>query len=166
MNHNLKVSSRYRMECWRQGQLAWAEDFDNIVVTVGKNILLDSTFKTGVTSPTWFVGLVDGGSAPTYAAGDTMASHAGWTEFTSYSEGTRSAYVSDAAISGGIMQNQVQKASFTISGNGTLAGGFMVNNSTKGGSTGTLFGEANFGAGNRAVLTNDVVLVTVTITVS
>ena len=42
----------------RNGKILWEEQAHNRVVTAGLNNLLDAAIKTGVTSPTWFVGLV------------------------------------------------------------------------------------------------------------
>jgi hypothetical protein len=166
--------NRYEVECWdrwirsKTGKilrerwrpiLKWRDGFDNIVVTTGLNILLDSTIKTGVTSPTWFVGLKGMGSM---VAGDTMASHAGWAELTPYSDGTRPAYTA-GTISAGAVDNSAAKAVFNINGSSTIYGCFLANNSTKGGTTGTLYGGGDFGA-SRAVINGDTLNVTVTLT--
>jgi hypothetical protein len=137
----------------------WREQFNNIVVTTGLNILLDSTIKTGVTSPTWFVGLKGTG---TMVAGDTMASHSGWAEITPYSDSTRPAYT-PGTISAGAVDNSAAKAVFNINGTSTVYGCFLANNSTKGGTTGTLYGGGDFGS-PRAVINGDTLNVTVTLT--
>lgn len=41
-----------------KGELLWTETVKNRVVTAGLNKLLDATFKTGLTTPAWFIGLV------------------------------------------------------------------------------------------------------------
>lgn len=146
-------------------ELLWTEDIPNIVTTAGKNKLLDATLKTGLTSPAWFLGLVDGGSAPTYAAGDTMASHAGWTESAAYSNATRPAWT-PGAIAGGSVDNSGSPAVFNVNATATIAGAFMADNSTKSGTTGTLYGEANFTGGNRSVLSGDTLTVTATPSIS
>ena len=69
--------------------LSWIDAFVNTVVTVGKNHILDTEFAGSAYTAAWDMGLVDGGSAPTIVAGDTMASHAGWTENTGYSNANR-----------------------------------------------------------------------------
>lgn len=40
------------------GDLEWEAETYNRVVTAGLNKLLDATFKTGLTTPAWFIGLV------------------------------------------------------------------------------------------------------------
>lgn len=66
---NFGVAARtvYDVECFgRDGHLKWHERCHNRVVTAGLNKLLDATFKTGLASPAWYVGIV--GAAITDAA--------------------------------------------------------------------------------------------------
>jgi len=148
-----------------QHALKWRDEFDNLVTTVGKNDLLDKYFKGSAYTATWYVGLVDGGSAPTYAAGDTMGSHSGWTENTGYSNANRPT-LTLGTPSGGSVDNSASKAVFNINASGTIAGAFIATNNTKGGTTGTLYGEGNFAEGNRSVVNGDTLNVTVTLTAS
>lgn len=86
------------------------EEFDNLVVTAGRNKYLDATLKTGLAAPLWFVGLVAGPTETDYLAADTMASHAGWLEnSTNYSEATRPAWT-PGAVAGGSVDNSAMKA--------------------------------------------------------
>lgn len=159
-----RVKEHFAVECFDQdGRLKWAEEFDNLVVTAGLNELLDKTFKGSGYTAAWYVGLT--GSSPTVAAGDTMASHAGWTEVTAYSEGTRQT-LTLGTVSGGSVSNSASKAVFTINGTATAGGCFVATNNTKGGSTGTLFGAGAFTEGNRSVVSGDTLSVTVTLTVT
>jgi hypothetical protein len=135
-----------------------------IVTTVGKNDILNQYFTGSAYTAAWFIGLVDGGSTPTYAAGDTMASHAGWTENVGYSNSTRVAWSSAGAASAGSIVNNA--AAFNINATGTIAGQFMVTNSTKSGTTGVLYSEASFTQGNRSVVSGDTLNCTATETAS
>ena len=66
----------YAFECRdADGNLKWADEFDNLVTTAGKNDLVDKYFKGATYTAAWHLGLKGTGSA---AAGDTLASHAGW----------------------------------------------------------------------------------------
>lgn len=162
MRFGVLAENHYRVECWRGGMLVWVDEFDNLVTTAGLNKYLDATLKTGLTSPAWYVGLVTGpGAGNTYAAGDTMGSHAGWTEATGYSEGARQAFT-PGSIASGSVDNSSSKANFSMSGSATIAGCFLVDNSTKGGTTGTLLGVGNFTGGDRSVQNGDTLAVTVT----
>lgn len=165
--HIASVSHVYHVECWRNGVLVWEDTFRNLVTTAGKNKYLDSTLKTGSGgTPAWYVGLVTGpGSGNTYAAADTMSSHAGWSESVAYSEGTRQAFTAGSVASGSV-DNTASKAVFSINGTATIGGCFLVDNSTKSGTTGTLLGVGNFAAGDRAVLNGDSVNISLTATIS
>lgn len=153
------AKTRYRIECYdKDGNLKWIEEFDNLVVTAGLNDLIDKTFKGSSYTAAWYVGLTDG--TPTFAAGDVMSSHGGWVEVTDYDEATREA-LTLGSVASGSANNSASKAEFTINATVTVGGAFVVNNSTKGGSTGTLYGGGAFAA-DRNLVDNDVLLVTVT----
>lgn len=161
----LKVENYWRIECHdRDGNLKWVDEFANLVTTVGMNDLLTQYFKGSAYTAAWYVGLTAG--TPTFAAGDTMSSHSGWTEVTAYSEGARQT-LTLGTPSGGSVNNTASKAVFTISSNGTTIGGaFVVTNSTKGGTSGTIYGGGALGAGNKTIDNGDTLSVTVTLTVS
>lgn len=157
------AATHYRIECFdRHGNLKWVDEFGNLVVTAGLNELIDKTFKGSSYTAAWYVGLTDG--TPTFDAGDTMSSHAGWVEVTAYDEATRQA-LTLGSVSGGSASNTASKATFTISTNGTTIGGaFLATVNTKGGSTGTLYGGGAFSAGDKTIDDNDTLAVTITIT--
>lgn len=160
----IKTKNLWRVECFdAAGRLKWVEEFFNLVTTAGLNALLDNTFNAAAGSVAWYVGLVTGpGSGTTYAAADTLASHAGWTENTDYT-GNRQAWTKNGAASSGSMSNSSSKAVFPITGPATIAGAFLC--SAASGTSGTLFGEGDFTA-DRAVVSGDTINVTVTLTVS
>ena len=165
VSHSGKARTLYHIECYdSEGRLKWVEDFENLVTTVGFNKVLDSAFKTGVTSPTWFVGLVDNASFSAYAAGDTMSSHSGWIEGVPYSNSTRVAFTPSTPASGST-DNSAAKAVFNINATLTIRGAFLVDNSTKSGTTGTLYGEGDFSVA-RSVISGDTLNVQVTISYS
>ena len=157
----MKVRHHYKIECVRGGKVVWTEEFDNLVVTVGRNKYLDATLKTGLASPLWYVGLKDTG---TVVAGDTMASHAGWAELTVYSNATRPAFT-PGTIADGSVDNSASKAVFNINATDDIYGAFMADNNTKGGTTGTLLGGGDF-ASARGVISEDTLNVTVTASIS
>lgn len=125
----------------------WA--FHNAAVTAGLNYLLDAGFRAQTAVTTWYIGLIDNTGFSALAAADTMASHAGWSEFTSYSQTARPSWtISNAAASGSLASSSA--TSFTISADGTIRGMFLTSLSTKSGATGTLWATATESAG-RAV---------------
>lgn len=143
------------------GEVKWVEEFDNLVTTVGKNYLLDNALAGSSFTAAWYMGLVDGGSAPTYSANDTMASHAGWTENVAYSQAARPTVSFNAASGGSKASNGV---SFSVNAGATLAGCFLSTVSTKSGTTGTLLSVGSF-ASSRTLANGDTLTVTYTLSI-
>lgn len=160
-----KLSTHYKFECHdKDGNLKWVDEFDNLVVTAGLNDSLTQHFKGSGYTAAWFVGIT--GASPTFAAGDTMASHGGWTEVTAVSNSARPT-LTLGSVSAGSVDNSASKAVFTVNVNGTAIGGaFVVTNSTLGGTTGTLYGGGALTEGNRTLASSDTISVTVTLTAS
>lgn len=156
------MRTTYDVELFRGGHTAWREQFTNLVMTAGLNKLLDAAFKTGLASPAWAIGLVDGSPAPAFEIGDTSASHAGWVENEEYSEGTRPAF-DPGTISGGSVDNANSRAVFHITSACTVAGFFLIDENTIGGGTGVLYGAGAFGGGARDVEDGDILRVATTI---
>lgn len=152
-------STLYVFECWRpDGSLRWREEVPNLVVNEGLNDLLDKYFKGSTYTASHFVGLTQG--SPTFAAGDTLASNAGWDEFTSYS-GNRKTFTPGTVASQSV-SNSASAAVFAITGSGTVGGGFLCTVNT--GTSGILYGGAAFSGGNRTVDNGDTLTVTATAT--
>lgn len=162
-NHGIQLKNTYRMEAFdKEGNLKWVEEFDNIVPNAGLDDLLDKYLKGSGYTASFFVGLTDG--TPTVAAGDTMASAAGWTEVTAYSESVRQTLTLGTVASQSV-DNSASKATFSINADSTTIGGaFVATNSTKGGTTGALYSVAAFSAGDKALDNGDTLNVTVTLT--
>jgi hypothetical protein len=134
----------------------------NIVVNVGLDYMLDAGLSGGTPVTTWYLGLLS--ASPTVAAGNTMASHAGWTEVTAYDEANRVTWT-DGGVSSQSVSNSGSPADFTISTNGTdIGGAFLTSNNTKGGTTGTLYAAGAFTAGDKSLDDNDSIEVTFTAT--
>jgi hypothetical protein len=150
----------------KDGRLKWCEDFDNLVTTEGMNALLDALFKTGLQSPAWYFGLVDGATEPAYLPGDVLGGHTGWTENTGYDETPRQSLVL-GDIAGGAVDNTASRAKFTITADGTqIAGAFLTDASDKGGTSGKLYGVGGFSGGVRGVDQGDTLRVAVTLSVA
>ena len=158
-----KATGRFRMECYdKDGLLKWSAESQNLVVNVGLQYMAGTALTSTTQITTWYIGLYGAGASNTPAAGDTMASHIGWTEVTPYS-GTRPAATFAAATNANpsVVTNSASPASFAINATQTVGGAFLVSNSTAGGSTGTLFSAADFQSpGDRNVVSGDTLNVT------
>jgi len=116
------------------------------------------------------MGLVDNSSFSAYAAGDTLASHAGWLEFLGYtisSSSTNRAAPSWGSASAGSKATTV--TTFSISSSGTVLGALMcttqARNTASNGGAGILYSAGSFTGGGRAVMSGDLLLVTYTASV-
>lgn len=153
-----RIKQTWRIECLdKYGRQKWVEVFDNLVVDVGLNEYLQRIYKSSGFTAADFVGIKATGAI---VAGDTFAAHAGWSELTIYSNGTRPAYTLGAVASQSV-DNSASKAVFNINAGGTVTGAFVGDNSTKGGSTGILLGGGEF-ASSRTVANGDTLNVTMT----
>jgi hypothetical protein len=155
----------------RNAQVAWVEDFPNLVTTEGKNDLLTKYLKGSGYTATWFVGLVDNAGWTAYAAGDTAAKITasanppttnGWQEGVPYSNANRVTWTGGTAAAGSI-DNSASQAAFNINATLTVRGAILDSNNTKQGTSGVLYCEGDFSAA-RAVLSGDTLNVTVTLT--
>jgi len=165
------VEGFYKIECRdAAGNLKWDEEFPNLVVAVGKQLMLDTLLKGtsySVTGP--FLGLIS--NSTTFAAADTMSSKT-WTEFTNYTVGgsaVRGTAVFASATSAGTTPTNVTTSAataitYTITGaGGTVYGCFLVTGTgavnTQSSTTGVLYSEGNFAVA-KAVTAGDTVSVT------
>lgn len=130
----------------KNGKLIGEYEFPNGITDEGKDQILDVQFNdaTQIANNSWFIGLIDLSGFTALADTDTMASHSGWNEFTSYSEATRVAWGSGAAASESTTNSS--PATFNINGSGIIKGVLVPTNSTKGGTSGTLWATALFAA--------------------
>lgn len=155
------VAGHYRAICRRRGKILWRDEIRNLIPDAAKNDLLAAYLAAGTQRTTWYMGLKGTGAA---VAGDTSASHAGWSEITPYSQATRPAWTPGSVASKSV-DNSASKAVFTINAGATVYGAFLISVSTKGGTTGILYSAGDFGS-SRAVLSGDELDITGTFTVT
>jgi hypothetical protein len=160
------ATGKYVVECFdKDGNLKWVAESKNLVVNVGLQYMAGVALTSTTQITSWYIGLYGAGASNTPAATDTMSSHIGWTENTTYSESTRPAatFASATNANPSVVTNTASKAAFTINGTTTIGGAFLTSNNTKGGSTGTLFSAADFSSpGDRSVVSGDILNVTYT----
>ena len=168
------VEGFYKVVCHdAAGNLKWEDEFPNLVVAVGKQLMLDTLLKgTSYTVVGPFLGLTKVSLTP--AAADTMTTlvttNAG--EFINYTVGgsaVRGTAVFASATSAGTTPTNVTTSAaaaitYTITGaGGTVYGCFLVTGtgavSTQSSTAGTLYSEGNFTT-SKIVTAGDTVAVT------
>lgn len=142
------------------GNVKWTEEFPNLVVNTGLQYLNTQVFKGVTYTATWYMGLVNTGA--TYAAGNTMLSHSGWTENAGYSQAARPTMAFGTATTADPSVITSTATVFSINATGVIAGAFLTTDNTKSGTAGTLFSAGNFTVGDRSVVSGDTLNVTYT----
>ena len=164
VSEGIKGGGVFTVTCFdKDGNLKWEAKSHNLVVNVGLADMNDKYFSGSGYTAAWYLGLYGSGATNDPAASDTMASHAGWTEVTDYSNATRPAatFGSATVADPSVIDNSGSVAVFNINGTATVGGAFLTTDDTKGGSTGILFSAADFQSpGDRAVTSGDTLNVT------
>lgn len=147
---SFQFSNYYTYRCFNpDGSLAWEEKIKNFVTNEGLNDTLNYLRGTG---HTFYLGLIDQINFTSLLSGDTAAKITttiptgatnNWKEFAGYNETARQV-LTLSVPSGQSTDNSASPATFTININGTLVGGFVISDSTKGGAVGILWGESLF----------------------
>lgn len=151
----------YTVECvGSDGQIKWADTFHNLVMNGGLANMNGAYFAGTAQTTTWYLGLVTGpGSGTTFAATDTLASHAGWTENTAYTGNRKSVTFGSATTANpSVITNSASPSSFVMTGTATIAGAFLSSVAT--GTSGILFSAGDFTGGDKSVASGDTLNVT------
>jgi len=156
---NFKIGGNFNIKCYdKDGNLKWREYIHNFVVNEGLDKLLDIMFHADTQVNPFYVGLAGAG---TKAITDTLASHAAWSEITTYT-GDRKEFVEGAASSQSI-SNTGNLASFSINGDCIIAGAFLTSVATT--DTGFMFCVSDF-ASQRQATNPDTITVEYTLSAS
>jgi len=163
-NEGARGGGTFHFQCFdKDGNLKWEDSAKNLVVNTGLQDMNTKYFKGVSYSAAWYIGLVQGpASGNTYAAGNTLASHAGWTEDTNYSGGNRATATFGTATTAdpSVIDNSGSVAVFSITGTTTIAGAFLTTTQSNSSTSGLLFSVSNFTGGDRAVINGDTLNVT------
>lgn len=150
------IGGYYTATCYSaDGQLKWTDVIENLVVTEGRNLTLNTVLGNSAAGAV-FMGLKSTGTA---IAADTMAIHPSWTEITVISaRGTPSFSAASAGS-----KTTSSAVSFSITGSATVAGCFINigGSATVGNTSGFLFSAGDFSS-NKAVVSGDSIAVTYT----
>lgn len=163
----LKLTGKFEGQIVRRdGSIEYPEGC-NGVTTLGFNLMLDSTFRSASISPisTWYIGLIGNSGFSALAVGDTMASHAGWTEdSTHYTAANRPTWTPSAAASKSI--TNASTVNFAINTDSTVIKGiFVTSDNTLGGTSGTLYATGLFSS-DQTLFNGDTLKITYTVTLS
>jgi len=166
------IEGWYHVVCRdKDGNIKWEEEFPNLVMAVGKELMLDTLLRTSGTYTTVgpFLGLIKSGY--TAAATDTM-SFVTANEFTNYTvsaSAVRGTAVFSVSSSSGSTPSNVTTAAasaitYTITGaGGTVAGCFLATGTgavnTQLSTAGTLYSAGNFST-SKTTTSGDTVSVT------
>ena len=142
----------------------WSDTFHNLVVSEGLQNMNQTYFVGSGYTAAWYLGLVQGpGSGTTYAAGDTLATHAGWTELvpgTAYTGNRKTATFGTATTADpSVISNSASPSSFAMLVNGTVVAGAILA-SVATGTSGILFSAGDFTGGDKTVDSGDTLNVT------
>ena len=163
-NEGARGGGVFHFKCFdKDGNLKWEDSAKNLVVNTGLQDMNNQYFKGSAYTAAWYIGLVQGpASGNTYAAGDTLASHAGWTEDTNYSGGNRATatFGTPTTADPSVVNNSGAVAVFNINGTTTVAGAFLTTTQSNSSTSGLLFSVSNFTGGDRAVISGDTLNVT------
>ena len=165
-NARLKGGGIFTVRCRdKEGNLKWEQKSHNLVVNVGLADMNTKYFKGSGYTAAWYLGIYGPASSNNPSSTDTMASHAGWTEVTAYSNATRPAATFGAATTAdpSVIANSASPGQFLINASANVGGAFLTSGDLPGGSSGTLFSASDFAApGDRTVQNGDVLSVTYT----
>ena len=165
-SENALALGRFDFECiGADGKVKWTGSVPNLVVNAGLAYMAGSALTSVAQITSWFIGLYGAAASNTPAAGDTMASHAGWTEVVPYSNANRVAavFVTATTANPSVATTSASPASFSINATSTVGGAFLTTSNTKSGTTGTLFSASDFTSpGDRSVVSGDTLNVTYT----
>lgn len=165
ISSGMKAGGVYTVQCFdKDGNLKWEDQSHNLVVNEGLKDMNDKYFSGSTYTAAWYIGLITGpGSGTAFSASDTLASHAGWTEFTNYSGARKAPVLAAATLADpSVITNTASPASFTITGGGGVVGGAFLA-SVDSGTSGILFSESDFQSpGDRTVVAGDTLNVSYT----
>ena len=120
--NNLNIGTVWYWQHWLDGLLLnhWVEK--NLCTLEGRNHVLESAFAAGTQITTWYVAPFQDNHTP--ASGDSYATP-GFTECTAYEGATRPGW-QPGSVSGAVVDNSANRASFTFSAAKTIYGAGLV----------------------------------------
>lgn len=119
-DNNSRAAGVFTITCiGADGEVRWAEEFKNLITDQGKRHLLDHGIGGPASAVTARMSLITSG---TPVAGDTYATHAGFTELGSGVVAARGTPVFGAASGSGTVSKGASALNFSVIGTGTIIG--------------------------------------------
>lgn len=164
MQEKIHGGGVFTVQCHdKDGNLKWESIQPNLVVNTGLADMNNKYFSGSGYTAAWYLGLISG-TAPTIAAADTLASHAGWTEVpvtTGYTGNRKQLTFGSATTADPSVISNGTAAQFAMLGSYTVSGAFLC--TVASGTSGILFSASTFEApGDRTVVAGDTLNVTYT----
>ena len=162
------IQSSWEWEHWRNGEIVDQWTDKNLCTDEGLNHVLDAAFSVGTQITDWYILIYNTNTTP---ATGMIYSTKVFTESTHYSEANRPGW-QDGGVAAKSVDNSGNKASFTMSTAETIYGAGLVGGgsaaATKGDSAGggVLYNVSDFSGGAKTVASDDVLKVTVTLTIA
>lgn len=123
------------------GSVAECGHLRNHFTNDGFNYFMGVNFTGALQRGPWYFGIINNSGYTGVAAGDTITSHAGWTEFITVSEATRRQWAPAAPDADGVVKN-ILYVEYKPTAALSAKGFFIVDENTLGGSTGLLLATA------------------------
>lgn len=157
------VKGVYHGKIVRDGVVIDEFESPNLVTNEGLNHLLSIELAAGTQITSWYLAPYEGNYTPVAsvtAATITAAS----TECTAYTQSTRQAWTA-GSVSSQAVSNSASPATFTFNATKTIYGAFLISNSTKSATSGTLFSASLFGSA-KSVTSGDQLILTYSFSVT
>lgn len=161
----LAVGGTFNVECFgADGRRRWVDDAKNAVTSAGLDSLLTIYFNNGTPIAVFYVGLVDNAGFTAFNAADTLPSHSGWAENTSYT-GSRQAWGNGSSSGQSVTNASALSFAMTPGGGSpaTIRGLFLASHASSNSGSFLLFSTAAFSQGNQVVNNGDTLKVTYTV---
>lgn len=109
------------------GNVIERQEVCNAVTSAALNTFLNTFFGSDVKRTNWYIGLISGVGYTGTSTSDTLASHAGWTEWTYVSESpVRREWVPTVSTAQSVTSTTVATFTITSQGNGLPIQGVFV----------------------------------------
>lgn len=120
---------------WTWKDRLWDVSVQNIATILGLNNMADVNYGATAKTAAWYIGVIAAAAYSAVSSSDTIVSHSGWAEWTSYT-GNRPTWSPGAAAAGVIFNSTY--ATLTPNASTGIQGFFIASDNTRGGTTGLL----------------------------